>query len=567
VPNLPATIGRYRITGELGRGGMGVVYRAVDPQLDRPVAVKRISLDSGEPTAQELENRFLREARLAARLHHSAVATVFDAGRDGDALYLVMELVEGESLQRRLARGNFPSAGQSLELAAQVADALAAAHQKGIIHRDVKPANILLTVDGAVKVSDFGVAKAVGDATDLTRSGTVLGSPAYMAPEQIQGQGVDTRADIFSLGVVLYEMLLHRRPFPADTVTTLIYQILHQDPLDDPLAMRALGAELGIFLRQALAKNPADRVPDATTFARRARELAVRMAAGEQVATGATLKLPGREAVAPVVPVVPVVPAEVPPPVPARRNPLWFAAVAGVAGALVLAGAYWLLRRPPAPEVGVATPARVEARAPAVPEAASTPAAPPPTAPELRPAPAAEASPADLETVVTAPPVGEVRTNPAARAARPGASPTAVSTPPAATPSPAAPPSRPAAPPAAAPPVSAPAAVEPEPAAPPPAAPQPVAPALPVAHVFHARKGAEFNVSPEEAIVAVNGHRIGTADEWDGSGGGKVYQFSAPGTYEILLSLDGYESMRVQVVVSADAKREIADVDSELQER
>ncbi len=370
MPNLPATIGRYRITGELGRGGMGVVYRAVDPQLDRQVAVKRISLDSGEPSAGELENRFLREARLAARLHHTAVATVFDAGRDGDALYLVMELVEGESLQRRLARGNFPSAGQSLELAAQVADALAAAHQKGIIHRDVKPANILLTAEGAVKVSDFGVAKAVGDATDLTRSGTVLGSPAYMAPEQIQGQGIDTRADIFSLGVVLYEMLLHRRPFPADTVTTLIYQILHQDPLDDPLAMRALGAELGIFLRQALAKNPADRVPDATTFARRARELAARMAAGEQVATGATLRLPERAAPAPVVQTAPA------PAATARRNPLWVAAVAGVAGALVLAGAYWLLRRPPAPPVGVATPVRVEPRATSLPPASANPAGP-----------------------------------------------------------------------------------------------------------------------------------------------------------------------------------------------
>src|SRR4029079_1963269 len=127
-----------------------------------------------------------------------------------------------------------------------------------------------------VKVSDFGVAKAVGDATELTRSGTVLGSPAYMAPEQIQGQAVDARADLFSLGVVLYELLLHRKPFPADTVTTLIYQILHHDPFADADAMQSLGTDISAFLRFCLAKLPADRVQDAVTFAARARELAVR---------------------------------------------------------------------------------------------------------------------------------------------------------------------------------------------------------------------------------------------------------------------------------------------------
>jgi serine/threonine-protein kinase len=545
VASIPATIGRYRITGELGRGGMGVVYRAVDPQLDRPVAVKRISLEGSEQiSAQEMETRFLREARLAARLHHSAVATVFDAGRDGDALFLVMELVEGESLQRRLARGVFPSAQESLELAAQVADALAAAHQSGIIHRDVKPANILLTRNGAVKVSDFGVAKAIGDATELTRSGTVLGSPAYMAPEQIQGQGIDTRADIFSLGVVLYEMLLHRRPFPADTVTTLIYQILHQDPLDDPLALRALGTDLAVFLRQSLAKNPAERLADAAAFARRARELGARMTAGEQVATGATVRLPGREV--PAAATLPLIDSRAGAPLRGRA-PLWIGLVVGALGAAVLGGAYFLLRSPPAPEIG-----RVEAPI-------TRPAAPAPRPVETPPAatPAVVASPPAIvepepDSVVTpADRLGEARVNPVAT--RPSAP----------APAPAVVPSAPVDQQPAAAPAPAPAPV----AEPPVPSPVPAAPALKVSQVFHASKGAQFNVSPEEAIVTVNGRRLGTADDWDGKGGGKTYQFPGPGTYDVLLTLDGYEPARIQVVVSADAEDDVADVDTELQER
>lgn len=530
----PSTIGRYRITGELGRGGMGVVYRAVDPQLERAVAVKRISLEgAGAQPATELEHRFLREARLAARLHHSAVATVFDAGRDGDALFLVMELVDGESLQRRLGRGDFLTAAKSLELVAQVADALAVAHQSGIVHRDIKPANILLTPTGAVKVSDFGVAKAVGESTELTRSGTVLGSPAYMAPEQVRGAEVDGRADLFSLGVVLYELLLHRRPFPADTVTTLIYQILHQDPLDDPLALRALGSDLAVFLRQSLAKNPDDRVADAATFARRARELAAELGSGDDLAVGTTVRLSQRRAAAP--PTADAAPAS------ARSAPLWLGAVAALAVAAVLLGAWLLLRRPPAPEVGV-RPESVAAR------------------------PAQQTAP-PVQSVVVAP-VTEPQQPPTAGTQPPPAA-TPASTAPAVQIRPRPAPQRPA--PASTPPRAP--AVAAEPAAPPvvtapaPAAPSPVAPALPVSQVFHCRKGAEFNVSPEEAVVSIDGQRLGIADDWDGTGGGKTYRFAGPGTYDVVLTLDGYRTARVQIVVSADAEDDIADVDTELDER
>lgn len=271
---IPAKVGRYTITGELGRGAMGVVLRGIDPTLDRPVAVKVIGLPgTGGGLNEELTARFLREAKLAARINHPGVVTIFDSGQDNELLYLVMELVEGESLAQRIKRGDYPSRAEALKIVAAVADALAAAHALGVVHRDVKPANILLTKDGRVKVSDFGVAKAMGEATELTRTGMTVGSPAYMAPEQVRGERVDPRADIFSLGVILYELLLHRKPFPADTVTTLVYQILNHDPFGDPEILDTLGDEVAAFLRRCLAKSVGERIPSATEFAAEARRL------------------------------------------------------------------------------------------------------------------------------------------------------------------------------------------------------------------------------------------------------------------------------------------------------
>ena len=162
-----------------------------------------------------------------------------DAGRESAEFYLVMELVE-ESRSRTGSRAALPTPDEALEIVAHAAEALAVAHAAGVIHRDIKPGNLLLTPEGRVKVSDFGIAKAMGESTELTRTGMLVGSPAYMAPEQIKGAGLDGRADLFSLGVVLYELLLRRRPFPADTVTTLVYQILHEDPLSDPAIVASL---------------------------------------------------------------------------------------------------------------------------------------------------------------------------------------------------------------------------------------------------------------------------------------------------------------------------------------
>src|SRR5688572_15991700 len=170
---MPARIDRYQILGELGRGGMGIVYRGLDPELDREVAIKVIAVEGGEATMSELEARFRREARAAAKVTHPGVVTIYDVGREGAVLGLVM----------------------------------------GLVHRDVKPGNILFSENRQVKVTDFGVARAMGQSSELTRTGIVVGSPAYMAPEQVLAAPVDGRADLFALGVILYEMLLRTKPF------------------------------------------------------------------------------------------------------------------------------------------------------------------------------------------------------------------------------------------------------------------------------------------------------------------------------------------------------------------
>lgn len=410
--STPMRLGRYQILGEIGRGAMGVVYRGWDPQLERPVAIKAIRADTvSGGTEEEIVARFLREAKLAARIVHPGVVTVYDAGEEQGQLYQVMELVEGESLAARLRRGDFPTQREALELAAQVAEALGAAHQAGVVHRDVKPANILIGRDGRVKVSDFGVAKAVGEATGLTRTGTTVGSPAYMSPEQVRGEHVDARSDLFSLGVILYEMLLRKRPFPAETLTTLVYQILNTDPFADPQAFGSLSPELVAFLKRCLAKDPAQRVPDAATFAAQARALAQKGEVESTLSTFPTMPLAtvqtGRPDALPV--------AEPKKP----KAVLWLAVAAGV----VLLGLLLLLGRrsspPPATVLlAEATPVPQEplaAGTPQVPAVLPSPtptvaptATPLPTPTPLPVAPAVE--PTALPTPTPTPPPPVVKT-------------------------------------------------------------------------------------------------------------------------------------------------------------
>jgi serine/threonine-protein kinase len=209
APLTTTTIGRYRILEKVGQGGMGVVYRAQDTLLERVVALKVISTSIEDNP--ELRERFFREARAAGQLSHRNVITIHDLGEHDGQPYLAMEFLTGEDLQHRLARQEPMSLRRKLEIASEICDGLCYAHRRGLIHRDVKPANIFITDEGVVKLLDFGLARMV--ASELTRSNMMMGTLNYMAPEQVRGERTDHRADIFSFGVVLYEMLSGRKAF------------------------------------------------------------------------------------------------------------------------------------------------------------------------------------------------------------------------------------------------------------------------------------------------------------------------------------------------------------------
>src|ERR1700730_17851170 len=252
---------RYEIDAELGRGAMGVVYRARDLKLDRTVAIKMISLFGLEPDAeQEYRKRFVVEGRAAGRLSHAGIVTVFDVREDEEtgAPYLVMEYIEGQSLQQLVSRENrtLPLT-TTLRLIEEVAEALHYAHALGVVHRDIKPANILVTPDGHPKIADFGIAKLIQ--TDLTLPGQVLGSPAYMAPEQLSDEGGDARSDLFSLGVILYHMLTGHRPFQGNSTTTVCFKLVNHEPLPVSAFESKFPPELDKIVSRAIAKDPAQR--------------------------------------------------------------------------------------------------------------------------------------------------------------------------------------------------------------------------------------------------------------------------------------------------------------------
>jgi serine/threonine-protein kinase len=277
-------VGRYRILDFLGAGAMGEVFLAEDPQIERRLAIKTVRLVGRPQEIEDRKRRLLREARAAGRLLHPNVVTLFDAGEAEGMLYLAFELVEGMDLAGRLESGPPLSLREVLRIIRQVADALDFAHRQGIVHRDIKPSNILLDKQGKVKVADFGIAKVTGQSTELTVAGSVMGSPQYLSPEQIRGEELDGRSDIFSLGVVLYELLSQKRPFDGDTITTLVYQILHKEP--PPISeLRAVPERLEALLRRMLAKSRDDRFATAA-------ELAVEVAACERELSDETLSAP-----------------------------------------------------------------------------------------------------------------------------------------------------------------------------------------------------------------------------------------------------------------------------------
>jgi hypothetical protein len=262
-------LGRYRVESEVGRGAMGVVYRARDPKIDRDVAIKTISL-AGQDSGEELEyrERFLQEARAAGRLSHPGIVGIFDASEDPSTRepFLVMEYVPGEPLSKilRAAGGKLP-AHDALRFSLQIAEALAYAHSHGVIHGDIKPANVLITDDGHAKIADFGVARFNHGL--VTNTGKIFGSPAYMAPEQLSGGPPDARSDLFSLGVMLYSMLTGFRPFQGNTAETVCFKVMNVEPVPVTSFQAELQPGLDRLVSRAIAKDPRDRFQSGSEMA------------------------------------------------------------------------------------------------------------------------------------------------------------------------------------------------------------------------------------------------------------------------------------------------------------
>ncbi len=253
-----STLGRYKIISEIGQGAMGVVYKAVDPIIDRTVAIKTINLNLSRQELEEYEMRFQQEIKAAGRLNHPNIVTIYDVGKTESVAYMAMEFLEGQELKDLIASGNRPTADQVVDIIAQVADGLWFAHQQDIVHRDVKPSNIMVLKGTMAKITDFGIARLPNSAVK-TMTGLILGSPRYMSPEQVIGKAIDARSDIFSLGVVLYEALTGVPPFDGDNVNAIMYSTVNTTPPPPSVHNRNVLPMLDLIVAKAMAKLLEDR--------------------------------------------------------------------------------------------------------------------------------------------------------------------------------------------------------------------------------------------------------------------------------------------------------------------
>src|SRR3954468_8168756 len=260
-------IGRYKVVRELGRGAMGVVYHAIDPNIGRPVAIKTIQLGIGrKPEEQDrLRERLFREARSAGILSHPGIVTIYDVEHQGEIAYIAMEYVDGPTLDHVLSEEAPIDPARLFSVLSQTAAALDYAHQKGIVHRDIKPANIMIAAGGASKITDFGIAK-ITESDQLTMTGSIVGTPHYMSPEQVQGHSVDGRSDQYSLAVIAYETLTGEKPYTGEHLTTVVYKIVTEEPPAPHRLNPSLSGPIDTVIRKALAKKPDARYANCQEF-------------------------------------------------------------------------------------------------------------------------------------------------------------------------------------------------------------------------------------------------------------------------------------------------------------
>ncbi len=553
---IPSRIGRYEILRPLGKGAMGVVYLAQDPQIERTLALKTVRFDgpSQSFSMSEAKARFLKEAKISGRLQHPNIVTVYDVGEDEGVLYLAMEYISGGSLSQRIADpGSFPLVDR-IRILSEVADALSHAHQRGVLHRDVKPANILLTDSSSAKVTDFGIGKLLTGDTDLTTTGQMVGSPAYMSPEQVRGDKLDVRSDVFSLGVVLYQTLTLRKPFPADTLTTLVYQILHDEPLDPIRHNEELPPEITEIARKCLAKNREERYGDAAELADDLRALIgiaplVSTTGLSESKVGRARAAAAAAATATPSPAPGVVPPQATPPPPvdlsasrslsrsggrtsmtsSQHSP---AALAGAAaGGLllvgILVGGFFLLRSQGLFRSVVPLPAPSPTPT-ALPTPDASPAMPTPATPPFGVVPGASPTPASAAEVF--PTAAPGRTAVPARTPRPRPTPTPTPLP-TATPAP---------------------------------TPTPTPSVRPDATVI-TRRLVKLNVTPDQARVFLNDRFIGISDDWDDAGGGSLLAFASDGRHRLRFAYPGRKDFLVEVLVTGNAVEDRVEIEHELQ--
>jgi len=271
--------GRYRINKILGKGSMGVVYLAHDPQIDRSVALKVLRED--RLTSADFVNRFMLEARAIGRLSHPGIVLVYDVGEDQGSIYIAMEFVEGEPLSDLLQRAGLDFE-RTIDIGIQVAEILDYAHARGIVHRDVKPSNLMLKPDGTIKITDFGIAHMDDpSAGQRTQDGEILGTPAYMSPEQVMGQPVDGRSDLFSLGVILYELSTGERPFKGQSIGTILRSITEEIPIE-PLKLHPfISKDLSRIIMKCLSKRPEKRFSTGSDLAEALKTCRVKRGVGK----------------------------------------------------------------------------------------------------------------------------------------------------------------------------------------------------------------------------------------------------------------------------------------------